>query len=71
MFTEINLHYRVIGRDLKVKSVERAVALSKDTYCSVSRMLEASVKITTSVNVLSRSDTQKHANCEDITYYAN
>ena len=52
VFTEINLHYRVIGRDLKVKSVERAVALSKDTYCSVSRMLEASVKITTSVECI-------------------
>ncbi len=46
VFTEVAMHYRVIGRNLNPRSVERAVTLSKEKYCSVSRMLEASVEIT-------------------------
>ena len=44
VFTGITLTYRVGGR-LSRKAVEDAVALSKDKYCSVSKMLEASVKL--------------------------
>ena len=44
VFTGITLTYRV-GGQLSRKAVEDAVALSKDKYCSVSKMLEASVKI--------------------------
>ncbi len=47
VFTEIEMHYRVIGRNLNPKSVERAVRLSRETYCSVTRMLEATTEITT------------------------
>ncbi len=44
VFTHILLTYRV-GGALSRKAVEDAVALSKDKYCSVSKMLEHSVKI--------------------------
>lgn len=47
VFTEIEMHYRVIGRNLNPKSVERAVNLSREKYCSVTRMLEATAEITT------------------------
>lgn len=46
VFTEIHLHFVVRGTDIDAKHVERAVALSADKYCSVAKMLEASVRIT-------------------------
>ena len=44
MFTKIKLTYAVSGK-LSRKAVEDAVALSKNTYCSVSKMLEKSAEI--------------------------
>ena len=43
-FTHIRLIYRV-GGTVSKKAAEDAVALSKNKYCSVSRMLEKSAKI--------------------------
>ncbi len=45
VFTKIHLRYIVSGRDLEEKQVARAVSLSADKYCSVSRMLAASVQL--------------------------
>jgi putative redox protein len=44
VFTHIQLVYRVGGKVSK-KAMEDAVALSKNKYCSVSKMLEKSAKI--------------------------
>lgn len=44
VFTKIKLTYAVSGR-VGRKAAEDAVALSKNKYCSVSKMLEGSVKI--------------------------
>jgi putative redox protein len=44
VFTRITLTYRV-GGVLSRKAVEDAVALSKEKYCSVSKMLEQAVEI--------------------------
>ncbi len=44
VYTHITLTYRV-GGVLDHKAVEDAVALSKNKYCSVSKMLERSTKI--------------------------
>jgi putative redox protein len=44
VFTKIMLTYSVSGK-LSRKAVEDAVSLSKNTYCSVSKMLEKSAKI--------------------------
>jgi putative redox protein len=44
IFTHIKLTYRVSGK-LSRKAVEDAVALSKNKYCSVSKMLEKSATI--------------------------
>lgn len=52
VFTRIALTYRVFGRGLKPKAVERAVRLSADTYCSVSRMLAPTVEISDSIEIV-------------------
>lgn len=39
VFTRINMHFIVTGRNLKPEAVERAIKLSADKYCSASIML--------------------------------
>jgi putative redox protein len=39
VFTQIHLHFIVTGRGLKPETVERAVKLSAEKYCSASIML--------------------------------
>lgn len=51
VFTKIHLHFVVRGTDIAEQHVERAVALSADKYCSVAKMLEASVAITHSYTI--------------------
>jgi putative redox protein len=48
VFTEIKLIYRIGGK-VSHKSVEDAVRLSKEKYCSVSAMLAKSAKITAQI----------------------
>ena len=48
VYTEIKLIYRVSG-NVSHKSVEDAVRLSKEKYCSVSAMLSKTAKITTEI----------------------
>lgn len=45
IFSRIHMKYVVSGKGLSAKQVEKAVKLSCEKYCSVSRMLEASVDI--------------------------
>lgn len=44
VFTRIHLTYRIHGKVAK-KAAEDAVALSKNKYCSVSKMLEKTAEI--------------------------
>ncbi len=46
VFTRIHLHYLIGGENLDSRKVARAIALSMEKYCSVTRMLEKSVSIT-------------------------
>lgn len=47
VFEEIHIHFKIAGRDLNVKQVERAIELSAEKYCSASIMLKkAGVKVT-------------------------
>lgn len=39
VFTRINLHFVVTGKDLKADAVERAIKMSAEKYCSASIML--------------------------------
>lgn len=45
VYTKIHLHFTVTGVDLADKQVAKAVQLSAEKYCSVSKMLESSVAI--------------------------
>ncbi len=49
--TRIALRYRVEG-DLEPAKVERAVALSKDKYCSVAAMLAGQVEISHAIEIV-------------------
>lgn len=50
VFTRIHLTYRISG-NVSREAAERAVTLSKDKYCSISKMLEHSVKINYSIQI--------------------
>jgi putative redox protein len=52
VFTRINMHFVVSGRNLKAEAVERAVKLSAEKYCSASIMLGKTAQITHSVEVI-------------------
>lgn len=45
VFTHIGMHFVVTGRNLKPESVERAVRLSAEKYCSASIMLGKTAEI--------------------------
>lgn len=60
VFTRINFHYRVKGRNLKPEAVERAISLSKEKYCSASIMLAQSAIITTSHEIIEETPTEAH-----------
>ena len=51
VFTDINIHFRVTGRGVSDKQVDRAIRLSAEKYCSASIMLGRSVNITHSYEV--------------------
>ncbi len=46
VFTDIHLHFVVTGKELKEKTVQRAIELSAEKYCSASIMLGATAKVT-------------------------
>ncbi|ALO47332.1 OsmC family protein [Pseudohongiella spirulinae] len=53
VFESIHMHFKVSGRNLSEKQVERAVALSADKYCSASIMLSsAGVKISHTFEII-------------------
>lgn len=51
VFTDIHIHFKMIGK-IKEKKAEQAVKMSMEQYCSVSKMLEGSVNITHSHEVV-------------------
>ncbi|WP_279049530.1 OsmC family protein [Cedecea davisae] len=52
LFTHINLHFVVTGKDLKDSAVARAVELTAQKYCSVTLMLEKAAEISHSYEVI-------------------
>lgn len=53
VFTNIHLHYVITGTSLSERHIERAIALSAEKYCSVSKMLEKTAAITHDYEVVS------------------
>ena len=52
VFTRIAIHFIVTGRGLPAAAVERAIALSKERYCSASIMLGKTAEISTSHEIV-------------------
>ena len=52
VFTKINFHFIVRGRNLKPNVVERAIKLSHEKYCSASIMLEKTAEMTHSYEIV-------------------
>lgn len=52
VFTRINMHFVVKGKNLKPEAVERAVKLSAEKYCSASIMLGKTAAITHSWEIV-------------------
>ncbi|HET9646007.1 MAG TPA: OsmC family protein [Burkholderiaceae bacterium] len=52
VFTKINLHFAVTGRQLPEAAVARAIELSHDKYCSATIMLAKTAEITTSYEIV-------------------
>jgi len=51
VFTRIHLRYRVAGKGLDPRQVERAVKLSKEKYCSATIMLAKTAEITYAITI--------------------
>ena len=51
VFTDIHLHFRVAGRNVSERQVEKAIRLSAEKYCSASIMLGKTANITHSFEV--------------------
>jgi len=45
VFTKINVHYTITGKNIKEAHVKRAIELSTEKYCSASIMLGATAEI--------------------------
>lgn len=52
VFTRIHMHFVVRGRGLAQATVERAVQLSHEKYCSASAMLMKTAEMTTSLEIV-------------------
>jgi putative redox protein len=52
VFTRIHLHFVVVGRDLKPKDVQRAVALSAGKYCPGTIMLAKTAALTEDFEII-------------------
>ncbi len=51
-YRKINLHYQVKGKTLTESSVEQAIRLSQEKYCSVAATVRGVAEITTSFEIL-------------------
>jgi putative redox protein len=57
VFTRINMHFVVTGKNLKPEIVERAVKLSAEKYCSASIMLGKTAEISHTFEVVETRQT--------------
>lgn len=52
VFTRINMHFIVRGKNLRLETVEKAIKLSAEKYCSASLMLGKTAEITHTCEVI-------------------
>jgi putative redox protein len=51
VYTSIDVEYIVRGRNIRPKAVEDAIRLFEEKYCSVSKMLDKTARISTSYRI--------------------
>lgn len=56
VFTKIHVHFKVAGKDIDPKRVERAIELSATKYCSASLMLGRTAEITHDFEIVDSLD---------------
>lgn len=52
IYTKIAIEYRIRGKNLPADKLERAIKLSQETYCSVSKQLRPSAEISYRYKIL-------------------
>lgn len=52
VFTRVRMHYKVTGRKLDPKKVERAVQLSEEKYCSASAMFGKTAQMSHTIEIV-------------------
>lgn len=52
VFTKVHFHFTVTGQSVKPNTVERAIKLSHEKYCSASIMMEKTAEITHSYEIV-------------------
>jgi putative redox protein len=57
VFTRIRMRYRISGRGLDPKKVERAVNLSAEKYCSATAILAKTAVISHEIEIIDSSQT--------------
>lgn len=55
VYTAIHMHYTLTGSALPPAAVERAIALSKEKYCSATIMLAKTATVTSSYEIIEES----------------
>ena len=52
VFTSVRIHYKVTGKNLDPKKVERAVNLSEEKYCSASAMFGKTAQMSHTIQII-------------------
>lgn len=52
VFTKVHFHFVITGRNVKSNTIERAIKLSHEKYCSASIMMEKTAEITHSYEIV-------------------
>ena len=55
VFTEIHVHFKITGCNLKASQVKKAIDLSAEKYCSVSAMLGQMAKISHDYEIIAEN----------------
>jgi len=51
VYSKVNVEYKLKGKDLKQRAVQRAIQLTQEKYCSVGATLKATAKVSHSYSI--------------------
>ena len=52
VFKFVNIHFKIYGKGIKEKAVQRSIELSSEKYCAASAMLKSTMEVTTSYEII-------------------